>query len=374
MPANLGNNFYPKLVRMCRELGMRPEDLISVMISESGMNPSAHNPGGGASGLIQFMPFVLKGLGFPGSPDDFRKLSGEQQLPWIKKLIKGNMALQGGKPFTSGGQYYVSNLWPVALKLPGVKKGDPNTVILEKNPEGVRVGEALLSKKYLNVGSKISVRSEQSAYDGNPIFDKEKKGYITLGDLNRQVNQNKHNPIYRKTLLSMNEATGYTPEKTNQQPPSMLAHTDTSSMEGILNKYVQMLSATAGVSIKRLYKKALQNNDILIQIKSSDYTSAIEFSRILCSALDEDLLSTSYTHTDGRDVEVECSIPGPEKECFAAVQQMSETVAEVFKDATSKIGGITVNISCLMNKKSSYHPISLKNAGTNYRTFLLKFL
>lgn len=145
------------------------------------------------------------------------------------------------------------------------------------------------------------------------------------------------------------------------------------NLDGILNRFVEMLSAADETSLKRLYKKALPSHDILIKISAPDYTSAVEFSRILCSALDEDLLSTSYIYTDGTEIEVECCIQGPAKECFAAVQQMTEAVAETFKDATIKIGGIIIKTECSMNKKSSYQPISLRTAGTNYRKFLLKF-
>jgi hypothetical protein len=364
--GNLGPNFYPKLVEMTTALKMKPEDLISVMMSESGMNPAAHNPGG-ASGLIQFMPSTLKAVGYPGTPAQFRELSGEDQLPWIQKLIKGHMQYQGGRPFTSGGQYYVANLWPVALKLPGVKNGDPNTVILEKTPQS----EGGYSKKYLDIGSKISASNESSAYNANPLFDKEKKGYITLGDLNRQVGLNRNTTTYKQTLASMERATGYQPGTQNHAPPSMMAQND-NSLEGILNKFVEMLSAAT--SLKKLYKTALPNHDILIKIAAPDYTSAVEFSRVLCSALDEDLLATTFPYTDGQEVEVEVSIPGPSKECFAAVQQMTNAVAETFQDATAKIGRISIKTNCLMNKKSSYQPISLRTAGTNYRKFLLKFV
>jgi hypothetical protein len=157
---------------------------------------------------------------------------------------------------------------------------------------------------------------------------------------------------------------------TTQQKPSMLAN-----LEKILDSYTKTFSvASEEMSLKRLYKRALPTHNVLIQITAPDYNSAIEFSRILSTALDEDLLSTSYPYSDGRKVEVECSIQGPEKECFAAVKQMTVALAEIFKDATHKIGGITVNTACFMNKKSSYQPISLRTAGTNYRKFLLKFI
>ncbi len=163
---------------------------------------------------------------------------------------------------------------------------------------------------------------------------------------------------------------GVEPTGTTQQKPSMLA-----GLEKLLDSYVRTFSfASEDLSLKRLYKKALLTHNVLIQIAAPDYSSAIEFSRILTTALDEDLLSTSYPHSDGRKVEVECSIQGPEKECFEAVKQMTEVLAEAFRDATLKIGGVTVNTSCIMNKKSSYQTISLRTAGTNYRKFLLKFV
>src|ERR1700722_11650079 len=232
---------------MTTELGMKPEDLISTMISESGMNPAAHNPGG-ASGLIQFMPNTLIDVGFTGTPAQFRQLSGEQQLPWIKKLIQGHMQYQGGKPFTSGGQYYVANLWPVALKLPGVIRGNPNTVILEKNP----VSENGYSKKYLDIGSKIRVEDERAAYNTNPLFDKERKGFITLGDLNNQVNINKNTKAYKNTMSAIQSTTGYKPNPNSNFNPTYIQHKNMQAknepsiiddLEGLLDKYVSELFA-----------------------------------------------------------------------------------------------------------------------------------
>jgi hypothetical protein len=148
------------------------------------------------------------------------------------------------------------------------------------------------------------------------------------------------------------------------------------TLDSFLNKFIEMLSAATApeVSLKKAYKQSLPNHNILIQINAPDHTSAVEFSRVLCTALDEDLLSTSYPHTDGELVEIECSIAGPPKECLAAVKQMTDAVAEAFQDATTKIGGIRVKNNVFMNKKSSYQPITPRTASTNYRKFLLKFV
>lgn len=163
------------------------------------------------------------------------------------------------------------------------------------------------------------------------------------------------------------------PEMIARKPSTTI--TPTSSFDEVLKKYIALFSeGSMDFSLKRLYKKALPNHDILIQVAAPDHISAVEFARILCAALDEDLLATTYTHTDGHLVEVECSIPGPAKECFEAVSQMTNAIADTFKDATSKIGGIKITANCIMNKKSSYQPISFRTADTNYRKFLLKFI
>lgn len=173
-----------------------------------------------------------------------------------------------------------------------------------------------------------------------------------------------------ETALSGNFPAAITPAAPKQES-SMMA-----SLEEMINEGLQMFNSVFAeeTSLKRLYKKALPTHNILIQIAAPNYNSAIEFSRILTSALDEDLLSTSYPYTDGGKVEVECIIQGPSKECFEAVQQMTGAIAEAFERATIKIGGLKVKTTCIMNKKSSYQPISLRTATSNYRIFLLKFI
>lgn len=375
--ANLGANFYSELVDLASQTGMKPEDILAVMVSESGINPSAHNPHGGATGLMQFMPSSLKGVGFQGSPSEFSALSGEEQLPYVKKLIEGNMRLNGG-PFTSAAQYYVAVFWPVGLKLPGVRRGDPSTPIVEENPDTV---DGKYSKKYYDIGFKIPASQEKAAYQANPLFHGSIPGVITYGDMMHQIDKNKANPLYSKALMAMNQQTGY--QASDKQPSNMLALQNKRPMPAepnnfmdLLDQFVQSLSASAEVEpSKKLYKQMLPNHDILIQISAPDYNSAIEFSRILCAALDEEVQATAYPHTDGSQVvEVECSIPGPALECLQTVEQLTNSIAGAFQIATKKIGGITVKTRCVMNKKSFYQQISLRTAETNYRKFLLKFI
>jgi hypothetical protein len=194
----------------------------------------------------------------------------------------------------------------------------------------------------------------------------------------RQVDKNKAAPAYQHALTAMRDQTGYQPGAT----PSMVAQrgltmpTDRSSnFTALLNEFMSTFSSVKpDQTSKRTYSKMLPNHDVLIQIEAPDHTSAIEFSRILCSALDEELKAFAYPHTDGSKVEVECRIAGPALECLQTVEQLSHSLADTFKTATKKIGGINISTQCVMNKKSSYQEISLRTADTNYRKFLLKFI
>ena len=150
----LSDRFFADLARMGQRRGTDPEHYLVVWCSESGLDPSAVNPGGGARGLNQMMPDTLRGL---GAPADFERLSGEEQLPWIEKLIAIRERLNGG-PFESAARYYHANFFPLTM----ARGNSPETVV---------------------VGSDAADARERGAYADNKILDADGDGRITLGDL-----------------------------------------------------------------------------------------------------------------------------------------------------------------------------------------------
>ena len=365
--VNLGANFYPSFIQMTNQLGMKPEDLLAVMTSESGINPAAGNKGSGASGLIQFMPSVLSNTGFKGDPSDFRQLSGEDQLPYIQKLIEGNMKYNGG-PFKSAAQYYVANLWPVALRLPGIKAEDPSTAFLEANPATVtdpKTGK-VYSKKYYDIGQRITPQQESQAYKSNPLFHGSTPGAITYGDMMNQVNKNKRSPIYQRALAALKNNTGYQAQPQSEQNApkkeqspfgsfvDKYVHPAIESLDQLLTKYLGMISAAP---------------NYLIQIKNADYTDAVEFARVLGSVLDEELKTRSYTYTDGKyNVDLECKKANLVNQ--KQIEELAEITLEQFKEATNT----NPTIKILKDKVSNYQEINVKHAETSYRKFHLKFI
>lgn len=350
--------FYKKLLEVCSEVQMKPEDLLNVMAVESGIDPTAHNANGNASGLLQFMPSTLKGLGFQGTHADFRSMSSVDQLDYVKKLIQGNMQYNGG-PFTSAAQYYVANFLPVALKLPGIKAGDPNTIIVSQNPTTPHLPN-------------VNTHMESVYYNANPGLDADKDGNITYGDIQTVLNRAASGKNYLSALNQLQNSTGYEPSKT---PNSMLAQ-NTPGQGGdvmsILNRYLQQFQVAANRQDKKLYKKYLPKHNLVIKIFSNTYTDGLEFARILTSALDEELLANAFIHTDGKRIDVECNIHGPD--CVETISEFTSSIIKAFKIATRKIGSVNINAKIFMNKKSSYEPISLDTSNFQHRKFLLKFL
>jgi hypothetical protein len=367
----LGSNFYKKLVEVASSVGMRPEDILNVMAMESSLDPSARNPAGGAVGLIQIMPKYLSGLGFHGTPQDFAKSPPEEQLKYVEKLIKENMKLNGGRPFGDATQYYVSNWLPAALKIPGVQQRNSNTIIASKNPTEPHIPN-------------VSIGQEQKYYEANKGLDSDHDGNITYGDLARKLANARQSGAYQKALANLQTHTEYKPQAQKNLPDSNVPASKTpnsdtasggimSTLQNIMDKFLHLIFA-AEKQNKKLYKNMLPMQNIVIEVAAKDYNNSIEFSRILCSALNEELSADTWTHTNGNNVEVQCNIAGPAKECFDTVCEITASVVDAFKLATIKIGGIQIQTTTIMNKKSSYQAINCKTAELNYRKFLLKFV
>ena len=183
---------------------------------------------------------------------------------------------------------------------------------------------------------------------------------------------------YTKYLTSLYDKFNKSDSVKAQSKPTELAakpssDKSTNDIESVITSFLGMVTATEK-SNKKIYKKFLPQNNVNIEVQSSDIVSSIEFGRILSSVLDEELLSKSSTYIDGDNVMVICSIAGPSNDCLKVIHELSKSVTDAFKLATIKIGGIDIKTQCSINKTSSYNEISIDLAHINYRKFLLKFL
>jgi hypothetical protein len=159
----LSDAFFTALADLGERHATQPAVFLDVWNAESGLNPRAENPSSHARGLNQMMPKTLDGL---GAPANFNGLAGEQQLPWIERLIVGGESLNGG-PFRSAERYYHSNFFPRTM----YRGQTPATVV---------------------VASDATDPVERAAYAGNAGMDPASNGRITYADLAAFLNRAKN--------------------------------------------------------------------------------------------------------------------------------------------------------------------------------------
>ena len=140
--------------------------------------------------------------------------------------------------------------------------------------------------------------------------------------------------------------------------PDMMAQ-----IENLMNQYLGALSTNQRRYIKKQAIKKLLPNQYLLKIKANYTEDAIEFARVLCAAIDEELYSDAYTHTDGDHVEIECVIPGVSITCTDAILQLSNALATAFEKTAD------IRVVVCANKRSSYKPIDIATATRYYDAF-----
>ena len=273
----ISKSFSSKLDKISDDLEMNPRDLLLVMFLESGVNPAAVNPNGRATGLIQFMPSTLKGMGLSNQEvATFGQKSAEEQLDYVKAYVQNHRPLIGGKPFTSATQYYVANFYPLALQK--WRGDDPirnaNVVVVDSNSRDPR---------------------ERAAYKANKILDTDKDGIIKVSDITRILMQMERTPKFQQTLRQFNTVAGngMVSERSmrRRKAPSdtggsMLAN----FFKGISHLLDTLTASEENVMKINKYGSEYPLNKYLISIDSnSDFSSKLEFARVLSIALKEEI-------------------------------------------------------------------------------------
>lgn len=272
---SLGIDFYKKLISVCARVNVKPEDVLLIMTLESGLNPAAVNKDGGAAGLVQFMPFILRDVYKydPASYDNrkFNQLSGVEQLDTIEKHLKN---LSRGRGFKSAAQLYIGNFFPVALGLAGVQAMNPSTPIVEQDPK---------TQKYKNV----KLKTEIDAYNSNKGLDSNKDGVITYGDIESKMRGAAGSKIY-KDALKMLEQAKLSGDASNDE----VENKDSGEfMESNLSKEIDK------------YLKIVAANTKFYNIKNNDIAESTEIARAISSILYNEGIN-SFIMTDGKNIQL----------------------------------------------------------------------
>lgn len=246
-----------------------------------------------------------------------------------------------------------------------------------KNPDPVAFSKALKRAGYYTANEAPYTKSLVSLFDNNSksnSYELAMSGKVQPPD-SKETNMvaTKDNFLQRYLSRLKGKENNIYDEIANKDKAPVAPAQSPANMNNILDNFLQMVAASEKTN-KKLYKKYLTGNQSVIRVSSGSYIDSVEFARVLCSVLEEELVATAFTHTDGEKVEVDCKLFGPTEDCFNAVEQLTLATVEAFKKATKKIGGIEVKTNLITNKKSYKDQIGLKTAQTQHRKFLLKFI
>lgn len=172
--GDLADAFFAGLRAVGAATEAQPLHLLQVMMAESGLRPDAHNPHGHASGLIQFMPATLPRLGWTAGHGAFRRLSAEEQLPFVERFYR---------PYKSYGLTSTARLYQATF-LPATLAGgsDPETVLAGR--DGPYAG----------------------AYRANSGLDRRGDGIIRVSDLTAAVDRRCRGPRWEEARARLEGA------------------------------------------------------------------------------------------------------------------------------------------------------------------------
>ena len=123
----LGKDFLNAVKGVAQRINCDYRDLLAVMNGESGLNPQAVNPNGGATGLIQFMPKTAKGLGT--TTEALKNMSAIEQLTYVEKFytrMKKAAGFAASDRLTAGDLYAITFLPARAKREVLCEKGEGN--------------------------------------------------------------------------------------------------------------------------------------------------------------------------------------------------------------------------------------------------------
>jgi hypothetical protein len=174
LTPDLSDQFFADIADVCGRLQIDPLDLLGVMMAESNVKAAAQNPTSNASGLIQFLPSTLAHLGWTDTPQAFRQLSADQQLPYVEAYFQPYVHFV----LDSAARVYQVVFLPSSLSL----GSSMDTVIAEKGG--------------LNSG----------VYDRNRGLDVDFDGTITVGELQKAIERHYNAPRWQEIVQRENAA------------------------------------------------------------------------------------------------------------------------------------------------------------------------
>lgn len=227
--------FSAALWSLYNKTGIRPEWIVPVLASESGLNPAISNlQGYPYGGINQIAYSYLQARGI--DPTTYLTWSASQQLNGV---VTGYMQAQVAAfgPLRSGTRVYQSNFLPITLKT----ATSLDSVLAVKPAGGCGTGRT------------------SNIYCANPGLDYTKKGTITVGDLAHFVGKQAALPYVKAVIANAYAAApaGVGPETDPVYGLDFQGQTTTSAPSSWTAPLVLAGSAIAAMLLFEAYKRQL---------------------------------------------------------------------------------------------------------------------
>lgn len=171
---DLSDDFFQDIIDVCGRQRIDPMNLLGVMMAESNVKANAKNPTSNASGLIQFLPSTLKHLGWTDSPEAFRRLDADEQLPYVEAHFK---------PYAHFGLDTAARVYQVVFLPSSLSLGSSmNTIIAKKGGLNAAV------------------------YDRNRGLDTNLDGTIRVGELQQAIERHYNSARWREIVQRLDAA------------------------------------------------------------------------------------------------------------------------------------------------------------------------
>ena len=344
---SLSDSFWKEFVNVSKRIGAKPEDLASVIYSESAFDSKATNIQHGvvvAKGLNQFVKGTAAAMGMSESDwENYQNLPAEQQLKYVEKYFKGVGKQTGVDQWKSATHLYVANFAPKY----SATANNPNAVLYSHtSPEGK------VNREYLQ----------------NSGLDKEKKGFITVNDLTSFVHGKLPQEIKDK-LKKAEMSEGYIPVETKSQT-SEITQPNEDDVGDLLG---QLFSDSSG-ALSSIVKESLSiPNEYLIKINSdSDFINKLEYARVTANILRKYARSevTICGNKNKNIVELSCVIDGNPDISRKAVRELCKLVSERMSLSMNKYGkNINIKTAILPEFISEHEEIGSIELINNNRKF-----
>lgn len=167
--------FFADWNAMAARLNADPLAMAAVAHAETGMRPGAFDPRSNAGGLIGFMPSILQGLGWSGTPEAFRELSAREQIPYVERYYRP----YAGYGLTNPGIVYAFNFLPARAQRVA-SQGDAG----------------------------VLTQAGENYYDVNRILDRNSDGVITIGDLRQHLAIQNHGARWNAIVAGVGSRPG----------------------------------------------------------------------------------------------------------------------------------------------------------------------